>query len=61
MTYFHFFGIASLHHRWNGSKLLSPETVSRVAERDKIYDFRELGNFRKISKLAENMCKLATA
>ena len=44
------FSRTSLHHKWNGTKLLSPENelevVSQVAERLMI-----LGNFTKIHKI----------
>ena len=44
------FSIIFLHHKWNGTRLVSPENPSRVAKSLKTKDLRELGNFKKIFK-----------
>ena len=54
METFSHFSTISPHHKWNGTRLLSPESVrvaSRLAERLKTYDLRKLGNLKKIAEM----------
>ena len=48
------FSTISSHHKWNGTRLLSPESeymFARVAERIKTWDLRKLGNFMKVPEM----------